>query len=176
MPEPAPAPEPEADPEPRPRRVLAHLDRLEEHLAVGLLVAMTGLVGTQVAARFLFSTGFSWMEELARVAFVWVVFLGAVVAMRRCLHIRVTAGIRALPARARAWAEGLGDLATLAFCAAMTWHGIELVQATLRFSFELPATRLSMVWVYLIMPVSFGLQAIRLAATMASGRREPRHV
>lgn len=169
MPDPADAPR-------RPSPLLRHLDRTEEYLAVVLLVAMTALVGTQVAARFLFSVGFSWMEELARVAFVWVVFLGAVVAMRRCLHIRVTAGIRALPARLQPLVEGLGDLATLAFCAAMTWHGVELVLSTLRFSFDLPATRLSMFWVYLIMPVSFGLQVLRLAVTVITNRREPMHV
>ena len=163
-------------PEPTPRHtILSHLDRAEEYLAVALLVAMTLLVGIQVGARFLFSMGFSWMEELARVAFVWVVFLGAVAAMRRWLHIRVLAGLTLFPLRARVWVEGLGDLATLAFCAAMAWHGTELVLSTLQFSFDLPATRLSMFWVYLIMPVSFGLQVLRLGWSMATRRREAIH-
>ena len=150
-----------------------HLNQLEERLAVLLLVAMTALVGAQVVARFVFSAGFSWMDELARVAFVWVVFLGAVVAMRRCLHIRVHAGIRSLPARWRPWVEAAGDMATLVFCCAMAWHGLELVLSTLRFSFDLPATRLSMFWVYLIMPLSFGLQVLRLGYVIVSRRRVP---
>lgn len=158
------------------RAALDHLDRLEEHAAVFLLVAMSALVAVQVAARFLFGLGFSWMEELARLAFVWVVFLGAVVGMRRCLHIRVEAGISALPAALRPWVVAVGDMVTLLFCAAMTWHGLELVQSTLRFAFNMPATGMSMFWAYLIMPVSFGLQVVRLAVTIATGQREARNV
>lgn len=158
------------------RAAFRHIGEIEEYVAVLLLVVMTALVGTQVAARFLFSLGFSWMDELARVAFIWVVFLGAVVAMRRWLHIRVWAGIATLPARARPWVQALGDLVTLLFCCAMAWHGLELALSTLRFTFNLPATGLSMFWAYLIMPISFGLQAARLAYIIVSGRREPRDV
>ena len=173
MPSSEPGPTPAPSPAPS---LVDHLNRLEERLAVLLLVAMTGLVGAQVLARFIFSAGFSWMDELARVAFVWVVFLGAIVAMRRCLHIRVLAGIRAMPARWRPWIEAAGDLATLAFCCAMAWHGLELMLSTLRFSFDLPATRLSMFWVYLIMPLSFGLQVLRLGYVIVSRRRDPMNV
>lgn len=158
------------------RSLLARLNELEEYLAVFLLVAMTALVGTQVAARFLFSMGFSWMDELARIAFIWVVFLGAVVAMRRCLHIRVGAGISALPASVQPWVQAIGDLVTLAFCCAMAWHGLELVLSTVQFAFNLPATGLSMFWAYLIMPLSFGLQALRLIYIISTGRREAHNV
>ena len=170
-------PSTEPSPDPVPSLSFAdHLNRLEERLAVLLLVAMTVLVGAQVVARFIFSAGFSWMDELARVAFVWVVFLGAIVAMRRCLHIRVLAGIRSLPARWQPWIEAVGDIATLLFCCAMAWHGLELMLSTLRFSFDLPATRLSMFWVYLIMPLSFGLQVLRLGYVIATRRRDPLNV
>jgi len=146
-------------PEPR-RRPLA---RVEEVVAVGLLAVLGVILGTQVLLRFAFGLGYAWMEEIARMLFIWVIFLGAVVAMRDNLHIRVEAGLALFPARLRPFVAWLGDLALFAFCLAMCWHGIELVASTLALDFRLTSTRLSMFWPYLIVPLSFGLQAVRLA-------------
>jgi TRAP-type C4-dicarboxylate transport system permease small subunit len=153
-----------------------HLDRLEEYVAVGLLGIMTLLVFAQVVLRFLFGLGFGWIDELARIAFIWVVYLGAVVGMRRGLHLRVSIGLRALPPRGRLVAELLGELVLLLFCGAMTWHGVELVWSTLQFSFLLPSTKISMFWPYLIMPASFALQALRVVLRRLRGDAEAHHV
>lgn len=145
------------------------IDNIEEYVAVVLLCLMTAMVFAQVALRFLLGLGFSWLDEIARILFVWVVFLGAVVAMHRGLHIRVEAGLSVLPVRWRQGATIFGDLVLFVFCMLMAWHGIELVYSTTELSFRLPATNVSMFYPYLIMPVSFVLQAIRLAGRYARG-------
>lgn len=156
--------------------VLRFLNRLEERLAVVLLAVMTVLVFAQVVLRFGFGLGYGWIDELSRLAFIWVVFLGAIVGVQRHLHLRVTLFVKLLPARLQALAALIGDLVFLAFCAAMTWHGVELVLSTLDFPFTLPSTGLSMFWPYLIIPVSFGLQAVRLIARYVTGDRDIHHV
>ncbi|GMG82120.1 TRAP transporter small permease [Paralimibaculum aggregatum] len=155
---------------------MKHLDRAEEYAAVLLLFVMTGLVLAQVGLRFLFGLGYGWIDELARLAFIWLVFLGAVVGMRRGLHIRVTLFIDLLPPAVRLPLTLFGELVLGAFCLVMAWHGVELVLSTLKFSFELPSTGLSMFWAYMIIPLSFGLQALRLALRMGRGDREADHV
>lgn len=142
--------------------MLRRLDRLEEYLAVLLLAVLGVMLTAQVVLRFGFGLGYSWLEEIARMLFVWVIFLGAVVGMQRNLHIRVEAGLLLFPARARPWIGLFGDLVLLAFCLAVAWHGIELVASTLRFNFRLQSTNVSMFWPYLIVPASFALQALRL--------------
>ena len=72
--------------------MLRHLDRTEEYLAVALTALLGALLTAQIVLRFVFEMGFAWTEEIARVMFIWVIFLGAVVGMRRHLHFRVTAG------------------------------------------------------------------------------------
>ena len=47
--------------------------------------------------RFVLGLGYSWMEEIVRMLFIWVIFLGAVAAMRRGMHIRVEAGLLLFP-------------------------------------------------------------------------------
>jgi TRAP-type C4-dicarboxylate transport system permease small subunit len=142
---------------------LRHLDRAEEYLGVALLVVLGVILTAQVFMRFLFGLGYSWMEEVARMLFIWVIFLGAAAAMRRNLHIRVEAGLLLFPRPLRPFAGWLGDVLLFAFCLAVTWHGIELVASSADGTFKLQSTGLSMFWPYLIVPISFALQAIRLA-------------
>ena len=145
------------------RRALRLLNRAEEFVAVAMLAALGALLATQVLLRFAFGLGYAWMEEIVRMLFIWVIFLGAVVAMRGNQHIRVEAGLLLLPARFRTVVAWLGDVVLFAFCLAMAWYGVELVASTLDMDFRLTSTRLSMFWPYLILPLSFGLQALRLA-------------
>ena len=130
------------------------------------------MLTAQVIMRFGFGLGYSWIEEISRMLFVWVIFLGAVAAMRRNLHIRVEAGLLLFPRRLRSAVAWIGDLALFAFCLAMTWTGIELAASTLTANFRLQSTGVSMFWPYTIIPISFGLQALRLAL-WRFGHREP---
>ncbi|MFN4056938.1 MAG: TRAP transporter small permease [Roseinatronobacter sp.] len=55
-----------------------------------LLAAMIALVFTNVVLRYGFSSGFRHSVELARLWFVWVVMLGAAVALRRGEHLALS--------------------------------------------------------------------------------------
>lgn len=156
--------------------MLRFLNRLEERLAIFLLAVMTGLVFAQVVLRFGFGLGFGWIDELSRIAFIWVVFLGAIVGVQRHLHLRVTMFLKLFPTWAQRPVGLVGDLVFLAFCVAMTWHGTELVLTTLDFPYTLPSTGMSMFWPYLIMPISFGIQAARLIVRHVTGDQDVHHV
>ncbi len=142
--------------------MLRHLNRAEEYLGVTCLAALGVLLFVQVVLRFAFDLGYGWMEEIARILFVWAIFLGAVVGMQHNLHIRVTAGLLLFPPAWRRGAGLFGDLVLFLFCIALAWHGAELVASTIQFEFRLQSTGLSMAWPYVIMPLSFALQAARL--------------
>ena len=62
--------------------------------------------------------------------------------------------------------QQIGEIILILFCIAITWHGIELVYSTVEVDFRLRSTGISMFWPYLIMPLSFGLQAVRLIYQM----------
>jgi len=156
--------------------MLHHLNRIEEYLACLLLVALGLLLTAQIVLRYGFGIGFGWMEELARIGFVWVIFLSAVVGMRRHLHIRVTLGMNVVPVRFRGWFEILGDGVLVLFCGALAWHGSELVYSTVVVDFRLSSTGLSMFYPYLIVPVSFALQALRVIIRHLQGRPDPESV
>ena len=69
-------------------------------LFVGTVV-MVLLVFINVVGRYCFNYVFTSFEEIARLLFIWGIYLGSVVAMKEGTHIRVDILITALKPRAR---------------------------------------------------------------------------
>lgn len=71
------------------RRLLPRLEHLVEWLMALALAIMVTLVFGNVVLRYVFNTGIAWAEEMARLMFVWLIFLGAVLALRQHAHLGV---------------------------------------------------------------------------------------
>lgn len=63
--------------------------RTLEFIMVIMMIGMLILVGTNVFLRIGFNTGIDFAEEVPRFMFIWLIFCGAVVAMKRNSHISV---------------------------------------------------------------------------------------
>ena len=61
--------------------------RLLEWLIVFALGVMVVLVFSNVVLRYVFNSGITLSEELSRWAFVWMTFLGAIVAVKEGGHL-----------------------------------------------------------------------------------------
>lgn len=71
-------------------KFLKWLDKnFEETILVGLLMAMTLIMGAQVCSRYLFNFSLSWTEELTRYLFVWSGFLAISFSTQKCIAIRI---------------------------------------------------------------------------------------
>lgn len=68
-----------------------------EHLLVLGLSVMGLMVFANVVLRYAFNSGIAVTEEVSRFVFVWLTFLGAVVAMAEGLHLGVESLVKALP-------------------------------------------------------------------------------
>jgi tripartite ATP-independent transporter DctM subunit len=117
----APAEAPDA---PAPRsRVLTRIDNalasITETAVAALVVAEVVLLGSSTVARYLFGRPLIWSDELATMLFLWLAMLGAVVALRRGEHMRLTAFVRDLPASKRAWLDALGTSISIAILLAL---------------------------------------------------------
>jgi TRAP-type C4-dicarboxylate transport system permease small subunit len=94
--------------------------------AVLLFAVMVLLVLAQVVARRFFEP-LTWSEELARYLFIWVAFIGWVIATDRRSHIAIAQGLEhARPAlqRALGW---FADLSTLLLMGLLLRYGLQLV-------------------------------------------------
>lgn len=146
--------------------------------AIALFVLMVGLVLAQVVARKFFEP-LVWSEELARYVFIWVAFLGWIVASERRSHIAITQFSERTGPRLQQVLGWLGDTGTLVLMVWLFWFGLKLVAnnrdvetVTLFFNYAV---------VYAILPVAaLAIAALTLArmrvrvrqSTYASGERD----
>ncbi len=149
------------------------LDRVLYGVTAALLAVTLTLAFLQVVTRYVFHLSTPWSEELARLCFVWAVFLGAALGVRRNLHTRVDFVSQRLP-RGAASVVAVGmDLLLVVMAAVMLVHGMQLVVSTRAdFSTSLGYPRN---WFYLPVPISGLLILGSLAPQLVrSALRRPR--
>src|SRR5438046_4375972 len=79
------------------------------------MVALVVDVFLGVFSRYVLQATFQWYDEVARLCFVWTVFLGAAVAVRRGTHFRLHLLIDRVGARPRRAVDVLVTLIVMAF-------------------------------------------------------------
>jgi len=137
-------------------------DKFEEYLAATLLTVMTLLIFFQVLSRFIFNAPLAWSEESARYIFVWSIYISAALAVKRREHIRVEVGIMIFKGKARKVANLVGDLIFMLFSFVLLKDGLFLVQKLGQHVQYSPALGVPMDFVYIIIPLGYGLMLLRL--------------
>lgn len=77
------------------------LDRFSYWLIVAVMLAMTTLVSLQVFYRYALSSSIDSADELARLFFVWAIFLAVPHGVRYGIHVGIDIFMRLLPIRAQ---------------------------------------------------------------------------
>jgi len=73
------------------KAALTHIDTLSKGAVITAMAVMTGLVIIQVVFRYAFSSAIDWSEEVARLAFVWAMFLAIPHGIRHGVHVGIDA-------------------------------------------------------------------------------------
>jgi tripartite ATP-independent transporter DctM subunit len=101
------------------RRIAFLLDRVigtvAEAIGAALVLAEVAILFCGVVARYVFDAPLIWSDELATFLFLWLCMLGAVVALRRGGHMRLTTLVSWAPPAVAAWFESIGALVVVAF-------------------------------------------------------------
>ncbi|SRR5690554_2887894 len=92
-----------------------------EFAMVACLAAMCVMVFGNVVLRHFFNSGVNIAEELSRFMFIWLTFLGAIVAMREGGHLGVDVLVRHLRGAPRFVAVLLAQSLTLVCCGVLLW-------------------------------------------------------
>ena len=116
------------------QRLTGWLVRLESALAISLLAFIIVTNTIQVIWRAVLADPLSWTEEAVRVAFIWVVYVGVVRAVRRRTHISVNFFVLLLPERLRVWSARFNHLLYVAFFATFFVQAIRLTLHTSNMS------------------------------------------
>lgn len=98
------------------KTIAATVGKTLEMLVVIILASMSCLVFLNVVLRYGFNSSINVTEEVSRYLFVWLAFLGAILAFSENQHVNVTILTSKLSERRRKWLSILTDSAMLFCC------------------------------------------------------------
>ena len=120
--------------------------KLLEFLVVMCLLAMVIMVFGNVVMRYAFNSGIQVSEEMSRYCFIWLTYLGAMVAMREGGHLGVDTMIKALPLFGKKICVFFSELLMLGCNSMFLWgtykmHDLQVTNIS-------PVVGISMIWIY----------------------------
>lgn len=120
--------------------------KLLEVLIVVALTAMVVMVFGNVLMRYVFNSGILMSEEMSRYSFIWLTFIGAMVALRDGEHLGVDTLVKRLPNIGKKACALLSEALMLMCCVFFfvgTWKMHPLHATNIS-----PVAGMSMIWVY----------------------------
>jgi TRAP-type C4-dicarboxylate transport system permease small subunit len=127
-------------------------------VCLGLMVALVVDVFLGVFSRYVLHATFQWYDEVARLCFVWMVFLGAAVAVRRGAHFRLHLLIDRFGPRLRRATDVAVGVLVLVFGAVLVAGGIAMYPVARRQVTD--SLELSMLWFHGALPIGGALMIV----------------
>lgn len=100
-----------------------------EAVAAALMVAIVLMLFGGVLARYLFGNPITWIDEAVSFAFIWVAMLGAVLAMQRNEHLRLSMFVDMMPPRVQQRVHAFALVAIAAFLVGLIGPAIGHVES-----------------------------------------------
>ena len=145
--------------------------KLLELLVVLALVFMVFMVFGNVVLRYGFNSGILMSEEMSRYLFIWLTYIGAMIAMRERGHLGVDTLVKHLPRAGKKACLFVSE-------SLMLWVNVLFVVGTwkmhdLQATSYSPVAGLSMIWIYgmgYVVGVVMGLFNLAVLLRLATGR------
>ena len=134
------------------------LGALVEIVAAVIVFTEIVLLGAGVTARYVFHAPLVWSDELASILFLWLSMLGAVIALRRGEHMRMTGLVSRVSPGTRMVLEALAITAAIAFLLLILPYALEYAEE--ENFIVTPALEISNAWRAAAIPVGMGLMLI----------------
>ncbi len=104
--------------------VLAAFDVAVSWVLCAAMAVMVVVVGAQVALRYGFNSSLDWADEIARLTFVWSIFLAIALGIRTGSHIGVEILVARFPAPVRGALARIVALVCAAALLLVAWESV----------------------------------------------------
>lgn len=142
-----------------------------ELLVVVALVAMVFMVFGNVVLRYGFNSGITISEEMSRYCFIWLTYIGAMVAMREGGHLGVDTLVKKLPLGGKKFCLFASE-ALMLFCNVLFLMGTYEMH-NLQVTNVSPVVGISMIWVYgigYVVAIVMGTFNVHMLWRLVTGR------
>ena len=148
-----------------------YLMQIMNTIIVVSLALMVIMVFSNVVMRYAFNSGITSSEEMSRFLFLWLIFIGAIVAMKENAHLGVDTLVARLPRSGKIACVLLSN-ALMLWCCYLFFVG-SWRQTIVGLGTEMPATGISMAYHYVtgvVMSIGIGVILISNSWRILSGK------
>ena len=150
--------------------IVRYFFKLLEVLVVIFMIAMVVMVFGNVVLRYGFNSGISISDEMSRYCFIWLTYVGAMVAMREGGHLGVDSLVKHLPVNGKKVCLFLSESLMLLcnglfFLGTYKMHELQVTNIS-------PVVGISMIWVYgigYVVGIVMGIINLRVLYRLLSG-------
>lgn len=142
-----------------------------EGLMAALLLGMVLMVFGNVVLRYVFNSGIVISEELSRFFFVWMTFIGAIVAVRDRAHLGMDALVQRLPRAGKVACLAASQLLIVMCCAILFWGTWR--QHDINASMAAPVTGMPLIWIFglgYVCSIAIGAYSVGELIRIVTGR------
>ncbi|MDR0583778.1 MAG: TRAP transporter small permease [Treponema sp.] len=109
-------------------RIKQGIEKIIDWAAVLFFTVIFFVAIAQIIMRWIFKNPIVWSEELIRLMFIWICYMGWTMASRNKSHICITTFISRLPAGARKVIQTFNCFLVIVFSVFMVYFGIEMTE------------------------------------------------
>ncbi len=148
-------------------KFLDWIDRVLRVAITALIALLIVPVTLQILARYIdFVPRYIWTEEVARFCFVWIIMLGAIIAVRDDSHFDVDVLPQPRTAAGEGWAKLLVHVIMFALALCFVWYGKQFSEEGLLQTSEI--ADLPMIAIYAAWPLAGALWTLFLIEKLAA--------
>jgi len=154
-----------------PRSWVDYLFMGVEAVLAALLLGMVVMVFGNVVLRYAFNSGIGVSEELSRIFFVWLTFIGAVLATHEGAHLGMDNVVSKLSRKGKIVCGALSQALILLCCGMLFWGTLR--QHEINATTLAPVTSMPMSWVFgmgYVTSLGIGVHALHRLWRLLSGR------
>ena len=153
-------------------KFLRNLDQnAERWLLLVFYVMLVLTMAIEVLRREVFSYSSIWGEEVVRYSFIYLAWVGAAVAVKDRVHIRIDVIMHYLGPRPKALLYIFGDLMMFVVAIIALYWSFEAVHVSAKFGSVTDGLRVSRVWALMAVPLGFSLLMLRLVQSFIRDMR-----
>lgn len=158
------------------KKIAGYFDQnFEKHITIVLFSAMICLCLLQVFFRFVINASLAWTEELSRYCFIASIYSAASYGVKTDDHIRVDVLNSLLPRRAAFYLRVLADMIWFVFSVYVVCSGVGMCRIFIIRGQSTPTLHIPSGYLYAVVPVGFGLMAVRIVQKVISDIRNHFH-
>lgn len=143
------------------------------NVLIGVMLAgMVVVVFSNVVFRYFLNASLAWSEEVSRFMFIWLAFMGAVIAYIRNEHLGLDIMLRILPPLGARVLAIVADVLVVAALVVMTRGGIAMTIDSFASGWVASSVPIPYGYVYMATPIATGLMLIESLIKLLSDIRK----